>query len=129
MPVNIQFSKTFERFRPFAVSLQRSPLGFPSAENRPLTADRVCFLLPASLPPSGLPPSGFRLLFLLPASCFLLLLLVGLGRVELPTSPLSGVRSSHLSYRPVSLSASAPRSFHGFRSLGRLRRFRLPWWS
>ena len=29
-----------------------------------------------------------------------LLSLVGLGRVELPTSPLSGVRSSQLSYRP-----------------------------
>ena len=29
------------------------------------------------------------------------LFLVGLGRVELPTSPLSGVRSSHLSYRPM----------------------------
>ena len=28
--------------------------------------------------------------------------LVGLGRVELPTSPLSGVRSSQLSYRPMS---------------------------
>ena len=28
------------------------------------------------------------------------LLLVGLGRVELPTSPLSGVRSNQLSYRP-----------------------------
>ena len=28
-------------------------------------------------------------------------LLVGLGRVELPTSPLSGVRSNQLSYRPV----------------------------
>ena len=28
--------------------------------------------------------------------------LVGLGRLELPTSPLSGVRSNHLSYRPVS---------------------------
>ena len=28
--------------------------------------------------------------------------LVGLGRFELPTSPLSGVRSSHLSYRPGS---------------------------
>src|SRR5947209_6263930 len=28
------------------------------------------------------------------------LILVGLGRLELPTSPLSGVRSSHLSYRP-----------------------------
>ena len=26
---------------------------------------------------------------------------VGLGRVELPTSPLSGVRSSQLSYRPI----------------------------
>ena len=26
---------------------------------------------------------------------------MGLGRVELPTSPLSGVRSSQLSYRPV----------------------------
>jgi hypothetical protein len=28
------------------------------------------------------------------------LTLVGLGRLELPTSPLSGVRSNHLSYRP-----------------------------
>src|SRR5438309_7567826 len=29
--------------------------------------------------------------------------LVGLGRVELPTSRLSGVRSNQLSYRPISL--------------------------
>ncbi len=29
------------------------------------------------------------------------LTLVGLGRVELPTSPLSGVRSNQLSYRPA----------------------------
>ena len=27
--------------------------------------------------------------------------MVGLGRLERPTSPLSGVRSNHLSYRPV----------------------------
>ena len=27
--------------------------------------------------------------------------MVGLGRLELPTSPLSGVRSNQLSYRPV----------------------------
>ena len=27
--------------------------------------------------------------------------MVGLGRLELPTSPLSGVRSNHLSYRPA----------------------------
>ena len=29
--------------------------------------------------------------------------LVGLGRFELPTSPLSGVRSNQLSYRPNSI--------------------------
>ena len=29
--------------------------------------------------------------------------LVGLGGLEPPTSPLSGVRSNHLSYRPVNL--------------------------
>ena len=34
--------------------------------------------------------------------------LVGLGRIELPTSPLSGVRSSQLSYRPK-LHLSPPR--------------------
>jgi hypothetical protein len=32
--------------------------------------------------------------------------LVGLGRVELPTSRLSGVRSNHLSYRPASVAAA-----------------------
>ena len=32
--------------------------------------------------------------------------MVGLGRIELPTSPLSGVRSSQLSYRPGGLSQS-----------------------
>ena len=42
--------------------------------------------------------------------------LVGLGRVELPTSPLSGVRSSHLSYRPV-----LPREGNMYRSLYHLR--------
>ena len=31
--------------------------------------------------------------------------LVGLGRLELPTSPLSGVRSNQLSYRPISSEA------------------------
>ena len=33
--------------------------------------------------------------------------MVGLGRVELPTSPLSGVRSNQLSYRPA-LAAPPP---------------------
>ena len=30
-----------------------------------------------------------------------LLVMVGLGRLELPTSRLSGVRSNHLSYKPL----------------------------
>src|SRR5437764_9424177 len=34
--------------------------------------------------------------------------LVGLGRLELPTSRLSGVRSSHLSYRPGGSKISRP---------------------
>ncbi len=38
----------------------------------------------------------------------MLLYLVGLGRLELPTSPLSGVRSNHLSYRPVVSGAQLP---------------------
>ena len=29
--------------------------------------------------------------------------MVGLGRLERPTSPLSGVRSNHLSYKPETL--------------------------
>ena len=29
--------------------------------------------------------------------------MVGRGRLERPTSPLSGVRSNHLSYRPLSI--------------------------
>ena len=33
--------------------------------------------------------------------------MVGLGRLERPTSPLSGVRSNHLSYRPVPVSDAA----------------------
>ena len=36
--------------------------------------------------------------------------MVGLGRIELPTSRLSGVRSSHLSYRPSRLQQPARRN-------------------
>ena len=32
--------------------------------------------------------------------------MVGQGRLELPTSPLSGVRSNQLSYRPVSIACA-----------------------
>src|SRR5262249_8839123 len=35
------------------------------------------------------------------------LLMVGLGGIEPPTSPLSGVRSSHLSYRPETRASSS----------------------
>src|ERR1700680_3198186 len=46
--------------------------------------------------------------------------MVGLGRIELPTSPLSGVRSSQLSYRPGGFRAS-----HTFSCAERFRN----WWS
>jgi hypothetical protein len=36
-------------------------------------------------------------------------IMVGLGRLELPTSPLSGVRSNHLSYRPLLVCAHLQR--------------------
>ena len=44
--------------------------------------------------------------------------MVGLGRVELPTSRLSGVRSNQLSYRPMSLArrADAKKSHTSLRS-------------
>jgi hypothetical protein len=43
---------------------------------------------------------------------------VGLGRFELPTSPLSGVRSSQLSYRPgQSPSGHAPAGLRARRAL------------
>jgi hypothetical protein len=47
--------------------------------------------------------------------------LVGLGRLERPTSPLSGVRSNHLSYRPESL---RPRALDGGALRGTLNRSR-----
>src|ERR687893_1874389 len=45
----------------------------------------------------------------LPAELRPLTIMVGLGRLERPTSPLSGVRSNHLSYRPQSTGPAAPR--------------------
>jgi hypothetical protein len=43
--------------------------------------------------------------------------MVGLGRFELPTSPLSGVRSNQLSYRPGTLTSA-----HQLSQLGKNRR-------
>ena len=39
--------------------------------------------------------------------------MVGLGRLERPTSPLSGVRSNHLSYRPEASPPAISRPRHG----------------
>ena len=59
--------------------------------------------------PVGLPPESHSRGFLPPRACSRMaacesafLTLVGLERLELSTSRLSGVRSNHLSYRPVS---------------------------
>src|SRR5947209_3201219 len=48
--------------------------------------------------------------------------MVGLGRLELPTSPLSGVRSSHLSYRPGQTQARMPVSHNWWSWSGSKRR-------
>lgn len=42
--------------------------------------------------------------------------LVGLGRFELPTSPLSGVRSNQLSYRPNRLTSESSEIIPEFKS-------------
>ncbi len=52
---------------------------------------------------------------------------VGLGGLEPPTSPLSGVRSNHLSYRPEVLSSEDPALVAG--SCGRIRITGGAWWS
>jgi hypothetical protein len=47
--------------------------------------------------------------------------MVGLGRLELPTSPLSGVRSSHLSYRPNLLAGNILRDLRRSSNNGQAR--------
>src|SRR4051794_16702841 len=42
--------------------------------------------------------------------------MVGLGRLERPTSPLSGVRSNHLSYRPKNVFPRTPKGAAAERS-------------
>ncbi len=59
----------------------------PSEDGRQITEDRQLTMTKISFPSS--------VLRLLSSE------LVGLGGLEPPTSPLSGVRSNHLSYRPV----------------------------
>ena len=67
----------------------------------PLRARQVLSQLSYS-PSSGLLSVGFNQALIIKAFKILLIssILVGLGGLEPPTSPLSGVRSNHLSYRP-----------------------------
>jgi hypothetical protein len=53
--------------------------------------------------------------------------MVGLGGLEPPTSPLSGARSNHLSYRPMGLLRAAfpEESAHGWAGLCEWTRFKL----
>ena len=67
----------------------------------------LCFIMPVSIQLSKILVPRFAKLrshFHNPSDCepgfWSLRFLVGLGRFELPTSPLSGVRSNQLSYRP-----------------------------
>ena len=49
--------------------------------------------------------------------------MVGLGRLELPTSRLSGVRSNHLSYRPPLLSVRSSKNPPPLRRMRSASRF------
>jgi hypothetical protein len=78
--------------------------------NATLLSSLTCVLMPVNIQLSKIsiasaiskPACGLATL-LIPSIFFL----VGLGGIEPPTSPLSGVRSSHLSYRPSSWSLPA----------------------
>ena len=83
--------------------------------------------------PVGLPPESHSRGFPSPHACsrmaaceIALLTLVGLERLELSTSRLSGVRSNHLSYRPVSAWSFCFRRRQARRCLGLLCLNRLP---
>ena len=52
--------------------------------------------------------------------------MVGLGRLERPTSPLSGVRSNHLSYRPGLARAARPQQARPKGAPARSRRTKCP---
>ena len=83
--------------------------------------------------PVGLPPESHSRGFLSPHACSRMAAceiafasLVGLERLELSTSRLSGVRSNHLSYRPVSAWSFLFRRRQTRRCLGHLCLNRLP---
>ena|SRR5580700_5229805 len=48
-------------------------------------------------------------------------LMVGLGGLEPPTSPLSGARSSHLSYRPLQNRVATAHNLFSLRCLSMIR--------
>ena len=71
----------------------------PDRTGDPLLAKQVLSQLSYS-PPFGISNFKFEIS------------MVGLGRIELPTSRLSGVRSNHLSYRPYGLASHSTEWMH-----------------
>jgi hypothetical protein len=55
------------------------------------------------------------------AAYLLVIMMVGLGGLEPPTSPLSGARSSHLSYRPLQNRAATAHNLFSLRCLSMIR--------
>ena len=98
--------------------LRQATLSLPVQSNDLLGGPyHLCFIMPVSIQLSKIlflaskssEVKTVSLRFLLPVSSKFV---VGLGRFELPTSPLSGVRSNQLSYRP-SVSMQPAVSFAG----------------
>ena len=88
--------------RRFAIPCSRSGGAERDRTVDPLLAKQVLSQL--SYSPAVIPANNPQY-----TPCGLEIKVVGLGRFELPTSPLSGVRSNQLSYRPKSsLIAASP---------------------
>ena len=89
------------------------PKNFHCQRTPRLNYANLGLLVPAFADP--IPDAKHRMLLsdahhLKPVSSYLQQMhLVGLGRVELPTSPLSGVRSNQLSYRPPGSNCQRPK--------------------
>ena len=90
------WSQTGSNRRPHACKARALP-----AELWPRTRRRMLLGTPSSRQPARLRPMGYGSLHSLRERR-----LVGLGRLELPTSRLSSARSNQLSYKPLTLSLS-----------------------
>lgn len=97
---------------------ERCHLSHLAIRQRKASRDALCNPINPARPSGG--PSGHRTRWTA-QSAHSLSEMVGRGGVEPPTSRLSGVRSNHLSYRPIAVTVADPKGREG-----RVSQLRLP---